>query len=75
MRKTAACCTLMLIGCNSQPSVTLVMTTFAANGGATGITALEGFPSKEKCQSAGAQWRDSLGVPDWGRFVCLETKQ
>jgi hypothetical protein len=52
----------------------LVMTTFELNGGATGTTVIEGFRSKEKCQFAGDQWRNSLPNTSMGTFTCLEPK-
>lgn len=73
MRKAIAGFALLLAGCDLQPNVILVMTTFDANGVATTQTAIEGFRSKEKCQSAGDQWHKSLGDIR-GRFTCLDPK-
>jgi hypothetical protein len=78
MRKTAvgaiAGLVLMLGGCSPQPNYILAMTTFEINGSATGVTVIEGFRSKDKSQSAGDQWRNSVG-DGFGRYVCLEPKQ
>ena len=74
MRKAIAGSVLMLSGCNLQPNYILVMTTFELNGGATGQAVIEGFRSKEKCQFAGDQWRNSLPNAGVGNFACLEPK-
>jgi hypothetical protein len=39
-----------------------------------GTTVVEGFRSKEKCQSAGEQWRNSLPNSGVGNFTGLEPK-
>jgi hypothetical protein len=72
-RKAIVGLALMLAGCDLQPNFILVMTTFDVNGSATGQTVIERFRSKEKCQFAGDQWRNSLGDIR-GKFICLEPK-
>jgi hypothetical protein len=74
MRKMIAGLTLLFAGCGPQPNYILVMTTFDLNGSATGQTVIEGFRSKEKCQFAGDQWRNSLANTGVGKFTCLEPK-
>jgi hypothetical protein len=79
MRKAIASSVLMLAGCGAQPNYILVMTTFDVNGptGTLAVgtqTVIQGFRSKEKCQFAGDQWRNSPGTPDGSKFVCLEPK-
>jgi len=74
MRKMIAGLTLLFAGCGPQPNYILVMTTFDLNGSATGQTVIEGFRSKEKCQFAGDQWRNSLANTGVSKFTCLEPK-
>jgi hypothetical protein len=75
MKRAVAFLMLMLAGCGLQSNYTLVMTTLAENGGATGLTAIEGYRSKEICPSAGNQWRNSLPNIGEGSFTCLEPRQ
>jgi hypothetical protein len=74
MKRAIAGLVLMLGGCSPQPNYILAMTTFEINGSATGVTVIEGFRSKEKCQYAGDQWRNSLANTGVGQFICLEPK-
>jgi hypothetical protein len=61
---------LMLVGCDLHPNYILVMTTFDIHGSATGQAVIEGFRSKENCQVAGDQWRNSVGE-SLGKYTCL----
>ena len=77
MRKAISGLVLMLGGCGAQPNYILVMTTFGLNANTVVVgtqTVIQGFPSKEKCEFAGDQWRNSPGMPDGSKFVCLEPK-
>jgi hypothetical protein len=77
MRKAIAGLVVMLGGCGLQPNYILVMTTFVVNANSVAVgtqTVIEGFRSKEKCEFAGDQWRNSPGMPDSSKFVCLEPK-
>jgi hypothetical protein len=74
MRKAIASSVLMLAGCDLQPNYILVMTTLDVHATPSTQTVIQGFRSKEKCQFAGDQWRNSPGMNDSSKFVCLEPK-
>ena len=74
MRKAIAALALMLAGCGLQPNYILVMTTFGEHGYISTQTVIQEFRSKEKCQFAGDQWRNSPWMNDSSKFVCLEPK-